>query len=59
MLTRQDSVRVVFFEEKSITPQRRKSCRCASKACRPRFAYSYRLIDDGGSANGDGQVQRG
>ena len=26
---------------------------------RPRFAYSHQLIDDGGSANGDGQVQRG
>ena len=59
VLTRQDSVRVVFFEENNHAPAQKELQVRLEGLPRPRFAYSYQLIDDGGSANGDGQVQRG
>jgi len=58
-LPRQDLGRVVFSEENNNAPASKDLQVRLLGLPRPRFAYSYQLIDDGNGANGDGQVQRG
>ncbi|MBL9004436.1 MAG: PDZ domain-containing protein [Myxococcales bacterium] len=59
VLPRQDLVRVVFSEENNQAPPSKDLQVRLQGLPRPRFAYSYQLIDDGSGGNGDGQVQRG
>jgi len=58
-LTRLDIVRTQFFEEHGQTPPTQELRVRLEGLPRPRFAYSYQLIDDGATANGDGLLQRG
>ena len=56
-LPRLDVVRVQFFEEHNQAPAAQELQVRLDGLSRPRFAYSYQFIDDGG--NGDGLLQRG
>jgi len=58
-LTRLDVVRTQFFEEHGQAAATQELQVRVDGLPRPRFAYSYQLIDDGPSSNGDGLLQRG
>lgn len=58
-LTRLDVVRTQFFEEHNLAPATQELQVRVDGLPRPRFAYSYQLIDDGPGSNGDGLLQRG
>jgi carboxyl-terminal processing protease len=59
VLTRQDIVRAVFFEENGHAPAEQALSVRLTGMAHPRFAYSYQLIDDGPNANRDGIIQPG
>src|SRR5262249_29374965 len=59
MLSRLDVVKTQFFEEHNQAPATQSLQVRLEGLPRPRFAYSYQLIDDGPVSNGDGLLQRG
>ncbi len=58
-LPRLDVVKAQFFEENGHSPQPQALQVKLNGLPRPRFAYSYQLIDEGPSSNGDGLLSRG
>lgn len=58
-LARLDIVRTQFVEEHGVAPATQEMQVRLDGLPRPRFAYSYQLIDDGNPSNGDGLLQRG
>lgn len=62
MSARTDEVKVHFFTEGSAAPEDHVGRVRIAERARPRFAYSYQVIDDGSGesrGNGDGLVQPG
>lgn len=58
-LPRQDVVKATFSEEHNQAPAAQEFQVKLGGVARPKFAYSYQLIDEGQQANGDGQLQTG